>query len=168
MVQCACSRIRIVSVTRCTGACTGGHASSARNFLRREALWWIHDCCGVDWRARRRTQVSRRMRGVHVNEGLSAVDGHSRRGTTNRLRLLCRATGCREGRRVGRPLKKCGGGLWGRFMTLATTGRRCRGGANEAGAVVEQQERPCHAALSTCMAQDENAAAAGCQKECVQ
>lgn len=29
---------------------------------------------------------------------------------------------------------------------------------------MEQQERPCHAALSTCMAQDEKATAAGCQK----
>lgn len=29
---------------------------------------------------------------------------------------------------------------------------------------MEQQERPCHAALSTCMAQGENATAAGCQK----
>lgn len=44
----------------------------------------------------------------HVNEGLTAVYGHSRTGTTNRLWRSCRATGCRGGRRGG-PLKKCYG-----------------------------------------------------------
>lgn len=152
-----------MSVARCTGACTGGHASSAKNFPKREAPRWVCVCGGVDWRARRRSQVSRRMWGVHVHESLSGC---------MRIAGQARQTGCfvyvaplaavEEGA-LGWPSKKWQVQEW----VYGESSRHSRRQVVAAAAALTRQERSWNSrrghAMQHCL-EDENAAAAGFQE----